>query len=107
MDFRSYLESMLNKEQLNNLRFALNHDLRVHFYGSGLGKSELANLLKKEGFDNVSESGDDSNPGLGMWFIPDNVIAIEFKKDTFENPLSAHAWEIFEGTEIRNWILRV
>lgn len=50
MDWNEFLNCILDEKQIEVLKFALKIGARVHFYGSGLGKSTLVRLLQEYGF---------------------------------------------------------
>ena len=48
-----YLQKRLNEKQIDVLAYCLTHEVPVAFYGSGLGKSTLANQLKAAGYRGI------------------------------------------------------
>lgn len=48
-----YLQKRLNEKQIDVLVYCLTHEVPVAFYGSGLGKSTLANRLRAAGYQGV------------------------------------------------------
>lgn len=58
--FLEVLNSCLTKQQVKVLRVALKQDAEVYFYGTGLGKSFLTEILVNAGYK-VDEPG--NQPG--------------------------------------------
>lgn len=48
-----YLQKRLDEKQIDVLAYCLTHEVPVAFYGSGLGKSTLANRLRAAGYQGV------------------------------------------------------
>lgn len=81
-----YLLTMFTKPQLKILRQCLRLNLPVHFYGSGIGKSTLANNLREAGYT-ATEAGECQQPDALS--VPDreNVVCLCLKKCQMETIL--------------------
>ena len=53
LDFGQYLESMLSETQIRILAICLTNSIPVCFYGIGLGKSTLVEILRNANFEEV------------------------------------------------------
>lgn len=106
MEWLDFLRSILDEKQIGVLRNALKLKANVYFYGGGLGKSTIANVLKDLGFE-VSEPG--MVPCGYSTYVPDrtNYICFNVKKKmpkklipNLEEQLKAQKEEIIAWVEI-------
>jgi hypothetical protein len=104
-EFKLYLLSMLSAKQILVLKMCLSTNTPVHFYGVGLGKTELATFLRKMGFINVSEAGDYSK---GAQYVPDElgIVALRVKKTLFKKIINPAYYFKECLVEIRSWLCK-
>ncbi len=76
MTWGEFLNDLLTKEQILVFKEALRVNAKVYFYGTGLGKSVIAEVLQSFGF-RVSESG--MYPSGGPCDVPINKGYICFE----------------------------
>lgn len=86
--FKQYLQSMFSDKQITVLAFCLRHQVPVCFYGTGLGKSTLAKLLKQHGFAAVY-APEDCGGEMGAMTVLNvpNAVAIRIKKEPFQQAM--------------------
>lgn len=96
--WEEYINSVIDKKDLPNLKTALKNNNYVYLYGFGLGKSTLCNTLINAGY-RVSEPGT-FEYATGPDYIPDieGLVTFELKKKPFKG--------IFKGSikEIVDWV---
>lgn len=82
LDFGQYLESMLSETQIRILAICLTNSIPVCFYGIGLGKSTLVEILRNANFEEVyaPEDCDSCSDQLSVLDKP-GAIALCMKKD--------------------------
>lgn len=96
--WNDYINSLIDTKDIPALKEALRNKQIVYFYGAGLGKTTLCNILLSAGYKALE-------PGLfkeatGPNYIPDNNCLITFKlKNT--KPVG-----VFRGSkdEIHEWV---
>lgn len=88
LDFGQYLESMLSETQIRILAICLTDSIPVCFYGIGLGKSTLVEILRNANFEEVyaPEDCDSCSDQLSVLDKP-GAIALCMKKGSFDRPL--------------------
>lgn len=106
MKWRDFLNSILTEKQIEVLRYALKVNAKVYFYGEGLGKSTIVNVLKSLGYT-ATEPGE--MPDRYATYCPDgsDYICFNVKGKTPEE-LIPRLWDILKGQkkEIVDWINR-
>ena len=88
LDFGQYLESMLSETQIRILAICLTNSIPVCFYGIGLGKSTLVEILRNADFEEVyaPEDCDSCSDQLSVLDKP-SAVALCMQKGFFDRPL--------------------
>ena len=104
MKWTEFLEQILEKEQIRVLKYALKVRAQVHFYGTGLGKSTIAEVLTYAGYQATEPEGMECGHSM---FVPDGASSVCFnvKKKPLENYIPDLA-TILKGQkdEIIRWV---
>lgn len=99
MNFITYLKTMLTDTQVRILARALTDNCPVCFYGSGYGKSTLAETLRGAGYPNAYAPEDcTDNPDCNSVLTKPGAVALCMKKEPFTEPLKKDS---FSEDEIR------
>lgn len=87
LDFGQYLESMLSETQIKILAICLTNSIPVCFYGIGLGKSTLVEILRNANFEEVyaPEDCDSCSDQLSVLDKP-GAVALCMQKDLSIGP---------------------
>lgn len=77
-----YLQKRLDEKQIDVLAYCLTHEVPVAFYGSGLGKSTLANQLKAAGYRGIY-TPEDCSMACNHLTVPDvnGAVALCVRKE--------------------------
>lgn len=86
--FKQYLKSMFSETQISILAICLAESIPVCFYGIGLGKSTLVEILRNADFEEVyaPEDCDSCSDQLSVLDKP-GAVALCMKKGSFDMPL--------------------
>ena len=104
MKWLDFINSRLDEKQVEVLRQALKVKAPVHFYGYGLGKSILADILTEMGF--IATAPESVNSGIeGPCAVPvdSNVICFHLKKGAPEYVPQLRKVLIKQKDEIIQW----
>lgn len=102
--FFKVLNDILTEKQIEVLRFALKTGAKVYFYGHGLGKSLLTEVLTNAGFA-ADEPGTRLN-ALGPMEVHDEEGVVSFCVKNTPKDQIPNIYEILLelGKEIANWV---
>lgn len=80
--WEAFLEQILSHGQILVLRYALKNHVPVHFYGTGIGKTTIAHILRACGFEATAPENILSKHEHGAMTVPNNgeVVCINVKK---------------------------
>lgn len=107
--WEEFINLILNEKQVQVLKYALKIDARIHFYGYGLGKSTVADLLFNLGFNVTAPYQpiyEDLQDVGYVPYIPDGEEAICFNvKKTTANRLIPFYYILKDRQEeILDWV---
>lgn len=106
--WEEFIHLILNEKQVKVLKYALQNDARVHFYGTGLGKSTVADLLFNLGFNVTAPCQPILNDPKDIRYVPyapdEEAIYFNVKKTTVERLIPYYYILKDRKDEILDWV---